>query len=422
MPNHFDEALKARAADAIPDRGDFDWNDVRRRARRRRSRGVLTVSVAAVLAVAASAPAFGLHRVVVGFFEAEPAPQRIQVSFDQFGIGAPPRMDPRIIPNSARRVLVERSEGPPAVLYLAPTRTGGFCYQWREWTGSCRADRDSPGGRAEPGDLHSYLLGIGWEPDTKGVLLKVAGNLIADDAERLLVEFADGLQAEIPVTWVSKPINAGFFLYEVPDRHRVPGHHVTALVAADSEGKTLARKSFQLIPPGDRERPAKLPNGELVPLPANAMPERARLLVDFEGFRGDRVQLWLIPRTDGRSCYQYNRGGGCPPRGWTQDVPMSSGISGGGPSILFFAQVVPDIAVVELRYEDDTRERRRPVEGFVLHEVPPRQYAKGHRLIEVIGRSSAGELVARQTYDPGNPGVYPCEKPVALGRGVTACP
>jgi hypothetical protein len=424
VTEHFDEALGTRLTKAIPDVEDLDWRDVRRRARRPHTRRLLIATFAVALAIGASAPAFGLHRIVVGFFEADPAPQRIQLTFDQFGIAAPAHLDPRVIPNSARRVLVERAVGPPAVLYLAPTRTGGFCYQWQEGISGCRTDQEPPGGRLEKGDINTYLLGVGWEPGigTNGVLFRLAGNLVASDTERLSVEFADGERAEIPVTWVSKPIDAGFFIYEVPERHRVEGRHATALVATNGDGEVLAQKSFRLIAPEDRERLVRLPNGEPASLPANALPAQARLLIDFEGSRGDRISLWRIPRTDGRFCYHYNRGYGCPPRGWEQEETMSSSISGGGPAVLFFARVVRGVAAVELRYEDGTRERHEPVEGFVLHEVRLSHHRIGHRLAEASALSPEGRVLVRQAFDARQPGAYPCEKPVDIGKGVKACP
>ena len=62
-----------------------------------------------------------------------------------------------------------------------------------------------------------------------------------------LVElFSGGEPAPAPVTWVSAPIDAGFFVYELPKEHWQAGHRPTALVLEDADGNELARDT-QLV-------------------------------------------------------------------------------------------------------------------------------------------------------------------------------
>jgi hypothetical protein len=51
----------------------------------------------------------------------------------------------------------------------------------------------------------------------------------------------------VPLVWVSPPIDAGFFLYEVPARHRERGHWVRLLVLEDAHGRELARADVPSI-------------------------------------------------------------------------------------------------------------------------------------------------------------------------------
>jgi hypothetical protein len=418
-----DDILAARLVALANPIDDSDWLDVRRRAHIRRigRRHLLAAALAAALAVAIATPAFGLHQAIIDWFKAEPAPERIQLQFARLPIGAPPEMDPGVIPNAARKVTEIRHDGKAHILWVAPTRQGGFCYQWTELFGGCRKDRVPPPmpPQLSP-DLNTFLLGLTWSPDGQGVMQNFGGTLFATETERLVAEFADGAEIEIPIVWVSPPIDAGFYLYWVPAEHRRHGHHMTALVAEDGDGTTLARQTFRLTPAGDVERAVELPDGQMAHLPAKALVEQARKVIDFRAENGRRVTLWVIPTQDGGRCYAHNRGGGCPPR--PLDVPMAAGLHSGGRPVLFGAHVRDEVALVELRYEDGAVERVRPVEGFILHELTAEHYQRGHRLELAIALDVTGRVLERQPFRTDSPGVYPCEKPVDHGHGVMMCP
>lgn len=416
----FESLLASRfAALATPDSGD--WLDVRRRARRMRLRRTALVLAATLAAVVVATPALGLHRVVVDWFGAEPANKRLQLQFLQLGVLAPAGMDPSVIPNSARKVTEVRHEGKRHVLSVAPTRRGGFCFSWTNAFGGCVRDRTPPVFEPRyPADVNPFLLGATWSPDERGVLQNFGGQLLAAETQRLVVEYADGQEAEIPVVWVSPPIDAGFYLYWVPAEHRRPGHHVSALVAEGRDGEILARQTFQLTPPSDIERPVRLPNGQLATLPERAIVDEARKLIDFRAESGQRVTLWVMPTSDGGLCYVHNRGSGCPPPG-LEVHPLTAGLYGGGQPVLLGGQVRADIASYELRYEDGTVERFEPIEGFILHEIPSSHYPRGHRLELVRALDRDGTELARIDVSTGS-AIYPCEKPVDIGHGVMACP
>lgn len=406
---------------ATPDRGD--WLDVRRRARRMRLRRAALLIAAMVAAALVAAPALGLHRVVVDWFQAEPAPERTQLEFLQLGVGAPRGMDPGVVPNSARKVTEVRHNGKAGVLWVAPTKRGGFCSLWTEFFGGgCVSDRTTPPVRPRySADVNPFLLGASVSPDERGVLQSFSGHLMTSESERLVITYADGEETEIPVVWVSPPIDAGFYLYWVPVEHRRPGHQVTALTAEGPEGEVLARQTFQLTPPSDIEGPVRLPDGQLASLPAKAIVDEARKLIDFRAENGQRVTLWVMPTTEGGQCYVFNRGYGCPRPGLDDAHPLGAALLGGGQPVLLGGQVRADVATYELRYEDGTVERLEPVEGFILHEIPPSHYPRGHRLELVRALDRDDKELARIDVSTGS-GIYPCEKPVDIGHGVMSCP
>jgi hypothetical protein len=419
-----DQAIRERLAAFTDSTEDADWNDVLRRARRagrRRFGGALVVVIAAVVV---TATALGLNRTVVDWFTAEQAPERVQLDFLRLSVGAPAGMDLGVIPNSARKVTVVHHDGTTHVLWVAPTERGGFCWTWSNLNGGCRRDRSEPPPPPEGygADLHPFLLGPAYSPDSEGVVQWIGGTVLAEQTARLVAEYAEGASEEIPILWVSAPIDAGFYLSWFPAEHRRPGHQLTALVAEDAQGDVIARQTFRLTAPADIEVQKRLPNGERVLLPVKALADQARPIIDFTAENGKQQTLWLMPTSEGGYCYVFNRGGGCPPKDFKSKVPLGAGIAGGARPVLFEGQVRTDVAAVELRYQDGDVERIKPVEGFVLHEIPSRHYELGHRLQLAVAFDQHGRELAQRPYAPDSPGVFPCEKPVDQGYGEMMCP
>jgi hypothetical protein len=239
--NDIDQALSAHLGELLVSTGEPDWADVRRRAKRRRRRGGAKLGAAAavaVLAVLAAAPALGLGGHLVQLFgSGEPAPDKVVTSFAQMDVSAPPGMAPGVIAGETREVARwPLSTGKTSILWVAPTKAGGFCVEWSYAGGGCDRDRklDFAPGMAIPGDVAPP-----GEPQKPPVL--VTGDTLLHDAASVKVEFEDGDAARVPLTWVSPPIDAGFFLYEIPISHLELGHLPTALVLEDTNGHELAR-------------------------------------------------------------------------------------------------------------------------------------------------------------------------------------
>jgi hypothetical protein len=225
----------------VPEPETFgDWEDVLQRAgitkRALPPRKVLVAAGAAVLLVVLFAtPAFGVLLDLIGRtnvpFTGKAAPTRVQRTFFDMSVASPPGMGPHAIASQTRRVgvLVGRA------LYVSPTRDGGFCWLVEHGGGSCSSQR----GR------NSGILSLTWEMIRhRGGPLRVrviSGAVLAAKTQTLTVEYRDGTKQPIPFIWVTKPINAGFFLFPIP-KNGAGG--VVAVSARDGKGHVLARESF----------------------------------------------------------------------------------------------------------------------------------------------------------------------------------
>jgi hypothetical protein len=61
-------------------------------------------------------------------------------------------------------------------------------------------------------------------------------------ARALVIEYEDGSSQRIPFVWVSKPIDAGFFLFAPSAAHERAGARVSAVIALDAAGRVVARE------------------------------------------------------------------------------------------------------------------------------------------------------------------------------------
>jgi hypothetical protein len=101
---------------------DSDWAEVRRSATRRRLRPLAFVT-AAFLAVLAAAPALGLHRQVLDFFDSDPASSDVRAHMAGMDVGAPKGMAPGVMAAETRRIRLPDG----SVIAVAPTMAVGFC-------------------------------------------------------------------------------------------------------------------------------------------------------------------------------------------------------------------------------------------------------------------------------------------------------
>jgi hypothetical protein len=288
-----DAALDRALDELVPESWDAfaDWDDALRRAgiggdvresaasrRWLRRRLVPAVAIAVLLVALIVTPAFGIGgflldligRTNVPFSGGKSAPVDVKRNFFDLTLFSPPGMGPEAIASQARRVGVFRVRGRERILYVAPTRRGGYCWIFAEAFGGCHATRPIAGPRrSQSGAVNPWRLGVTWQGPPirltpRGTRVasqqhttQVGGDLRAASAHTLQVEYEDDSTGDIPFIYVSKPIDAGFFLYAIPSGHKRPGTRVRAVRVLDSEGNVLARQPIRYLTRRDFGRPPR---------------------------------------------------------------------------------------------------------------------------------------------------------------------
>jgi hypothetical protein len=239
-----DGLLAARfAATRGTDEG-HDWNDVLRRATTRHARSVrprrlaLLAAAGVCVAIGIAAPALGLYRPLLNFFDQPAAPNYIQVKFEQLDRGVPAgAIGPAVLTEETRQVMEAQLADGTAPLWVAPTRRGSFCWLWGVVFGGCTGA--PPGPRTvQQGEVDPNALRLVYDEDRW-----VAGAVLSQQARVINILFADGTAVSTPLIWVSAPINAGFFstsLVALSSEHGA----ATAVVASDDSGNVVSRLSL----------------------------------------------------------------------------------------------------------------------------------------------------------------------------------
>ena len=127
-----------------PGPDDADWGDVLRRARRARRRRLTSASLAVATIFCLGAAAYAFGHPIVDFSSAPKGPRTVVNDFGSLQVDAPEGMAPDVLPQEARRITTVTIDGKEHVLWVAPTKKGGFCEQWSNLVGGCRADRHDP--------------------------------------------------------------------------------------------------------------------------------------------------------------------------------------------------------------------------------------------------------------------------------------
>lgn len=407
-----DDLLASRFESLASRLDDSDWTDVlarvggssgrRQRPAGRRARLALAVPFVAAL-VFLVAPALGIGPPALDFFAAKHAPKRVVVQFEQLGVGAPAKMNPRAIPAQARLVTTYHlRDGSPVPLWVAPTRTGGFCFL--SLGGGCQTRHARI--PSEPGDLDAGAINLGIAGIHGSTVL--TGSVFDKRISEIEVRFRHAPPVQVPLLWVGSPVDAGFFFYELTTtQHRQGG--ARAVVALDAGGQVVARVASIFRPRPAWSDPRKV----------------ADLSKKHVILRSGRASIAVAPSRTGGNCFWLGErhgtiSGGCaPPRYLT--VPLAGGLGHGPTFTVFSAQVKPSVARVELRFQDGARIELIPVRGFVLYTIPSGHWRRGHRLTAAIAYSSGDKRLATESFDPTQIGMYPCRKPVPIGAGLTAC-
>ncbi len=216
----------------------------KRRTTRVTRRRIVTIAIAIVaLTTLVATPAFGIRGFIADLFgrhdvkfTGKTAPIEVKRNFFELSLGAPSSMAPHAIASQARRVASFVVRGKTHVLFVAPTRGGGYCWQFSGAFGGCRARRD----------LKAPLGVTFGESTVKGIqsVSYVLGDIIAPNAHSLTVEFGDGTRLPVPFYFVSKPIDAGFFYSAMPAGHDAAKTRAVAAVLRDRAGHVVGRQAF----------------------------------------------------------------------------------------------------------------------------------------------------------------------------------
>lgn len=215
------------------------WADALARAGSRpRARGhrrgplVAIAVVAALAAILFATPAWALVRGILPFWSQPKAPASVRLVFSSLNrVGAPRGMSPEAVSGDTREVGRFTIGGSRRILWVAPAKNGGFCALWiPRGGGGCSTAR-------RPLSTGALLV-------APGVPEWITGDAIAPAVDDVVIRFSDGSSVHPRIVWVSAPIDAGFFAYDVPPGERSGRHHLTAVDAYDRAGRLVARQTF----------------------------------------------------------------------------------------------------------------------------------------------------------------------------------
>lgn len=211
------------------------------------------LAIAVLIGTLIAAPALGLpQRLIQLFSGGKPASGRVELAFSTLDRGAPAGLESGVIPGTARKALDARlPEGARARLWVAPTANGGFCELIE------LVDATGPRGASGPGcesraNVTGYGLTIPGPVGRRGIVrgpVALSGYVNIRRAERAAIQFEDGTEVQMRLTWISEPIAAAFFVYGVPRRNWEPGRRPSELRYLDAEANVVgARHAIRFGP------------------------------------------------------------------------------------------------------------------------------------------------------------------------------
>lgn len=343
-------------------------------SRRRWFRPVLAVAVltAAFVGVAS---AVGLQLPVLDFGSAEKAPPRVVKDFAGFDVGAPSGMAPGVVAEETRRIMTARFTGAKHELWVAPTREGGFCELWTGSFGGCDRFGTVPLGVTRIYGGSSPL------PQGAGSLVALGGHASAAYVTDVEIRFADHAVARPTIVWVSRPIGAGFFAYDVPPEHREPGHEVTAVVALDGNGNVVTEDTEAAASQGDGPPPDAVVSDEKAIASTGTHAGVATLYVASTRYSGRCA--WL--EVAGRNVLFTP----CVPHGYAF-APFALRFAPTAADVVLAGWAGERVASVVVRYADGDEATVHPRDGFVLYRLPAAHLTPGHQATTLLGEDSTG--------------------------------
>lgn len=213
-------------------------------ARRKQRKPFLVAAVvaAALAGVMIATPAWALVRDVLPFWSQPVASQPDQRPFAELNVGAPSGMSPEVVAGETREVAHGNYGGTTRTLWVAPAKNGGFCELWQPGGGGCNTGPNLirlgwTAISAPPNLPNSEYAGIEW----------IQGFAMMPLVSDVVIRFSDGSSVHPQIIWVSAPINAGFFAYDIPSNKQTSANHVTEIDAYDANGNLVKRDTIPRI-------------------------------------------------------------------------------------------------------------------------------------------------------------------------------
>jgi hypothetical protein len=384
-----------------------------------RRRFLLTAAAIMALVFAVVAAAYALGHPIIDFGKAPKGPRQVVNDFGRLTVGATPIY---VLPHQARRITSVRIDGKERVLWVAPMRQGGFCYQWSGPIGFLRSGLI---GSCHPADQRGFLpSGLEWSGilGPRGVTI-LGGSFTSAAAARIVIAYADGRKSEIPFVWINAPINAGFFLYRIPDAHRRRGHLSVAITLLDSSNRVIYReRTFAGRPPlrvaADLVRRRITGYGSMM-VPAQAKFSDRRQLFAWRAPDGAQIGLWIAPERGGGTCFWTDRASGCSvSTASTLALTLKRRLR----HVDLCCLVATNVARVVAHFQDGEQIDLAAKDGYLLWPIPARHYPPGHRLDELDAYDASGSLIESHPVVTNVRALYPCSKPKNYGYGLTMCP
>lgn len=219
----------------------------------RRRWPVMAAAAAAVLAaVFVATPAWALVRDVLPFWGQPSAPSSVKVDFSRMNLGAPAGMSPQAVSGDTREIEQATIGGETKTLWVAPaTGRFDFCWLWGpNLAGSCGSSAQPLGAlwmtvpahdASQPAQTTNIPANSGYPAN--GVPAWITGSAISPTVTDVVIRFSDGSSVHPHIVWVSAPINAGFFAYDIPSDRQSSQDHVTAIEAYDQNGKLVTKET-----------------------------------------------------------------------------------------------------------------------------------------------------------------------------------
>lgn len=234
-------------------------SDAKSQARlHRRQLWLAAAVIASLVAALAATPALGLVRDIIPFWGAPKAPQPVVVEFASMNTGAPAGMSPQAVADETRAIGQFYFAGRNHTLWAAPTKDGGFCIEWAGGWGGCDTERSTDlvwnGDLVLPADVP--------QPSTKGRTIAqiaaeaaklrhqavprwISGYVNSAHVHDVAITFSDGTTVKPQITWVSAPINEGFFAYDIPPQQQTTNDHLLNVVALDKHGQVIQQQPLR---------------------------------------------------------------------------------------------------------------------------------------------------------------------------------